>query len=117
MAASRSWSWSSGSCPSWSRRRTSSRCSSTRRASRRASIKGKYAYMSPEQVRGDELDRRSDLFSLGVVLFELATHQRLFKRGSDFLSAKAILEERTPRADEIDPAVPRALADVIAKAL
>jgi serine/threonine-protein kinase len=80
-------------------------------------IKGKYAYMSPEQVRGDELDRRSDLFSLGVVLFELATHQRLFKRGSDFLAAKAILEERIPRADEIDPAVPRALADVIAKAL
>ena len=80
-------------------------------------IKGKYAYMSPEQVRGDDLDRRSDLFSLGVVLFELATHQRLFKRGSDFLAAKAILEEPIARADAIDPAVPRAVADVIAKAL
>ena len=80
-------------------------------------IKGKYAYMSPEQVRGDELDRRSDVFALGICLYELATHQRLFKRPSDFLSAKAILEEPIPRADAVDPAVPRALADVIARAL
>jgi len=80
-------------------------------------IKGKYAYMSPEQVRGDELDRRSDVFALGIVLFELVTHQRLFRRPSDFLSAKAILEEPIPRADAVDPAVPRKLADVIARAL
>jgi serine/threonine-protein kinase len=80
-------------------------------------IKGKYPYMSPEQVRGDELDRRSDLFSLGIVLFELATHQRLFKRPSDYLTAKAILEEPLPRADATDPAIPAEVADVIARAL
>jgi serine/threonine-protein kinase len=80
-------------------------------------IKGKYAYMSPEQVRGDELDRRSDVFALGVVAFELATHQRLFRRASDFLSAKAILEEPIAREDAVDPSVPKEIADVIARAL
>ena len=73
-------------------------------------IKGKYAYMSPEQVRGDDLDRRSDIFALGAIAWELATGQRLFKRPSDFLSAKAILEEPIPR-------VTGPLADVIARAL
>jgi serine/threonine-protein kinase len=80
-------------------------------------IKGKWQYMAPEQVLGEDLDRRCDVFALGIVLFELATHQRLFKRDSEFLAARAVLEEPIPRADEVDPAVPRALADVVAKAL
>ncbi|HEY0252815.1 MAG TPA: serine/threonine-protein kinase [Kofleriaceae bacterium] len=80
-------------------------------------VKGKTQYMAPEQVMGDPLDRRCDVFALGIVLYELCTHQRLFKRSSEYLSAKAILEDVIPRADEADPAIPRALADVIAKAL
>jgi eukaryotic-like serine/threonine-protein kinase len=80
-------------------------------------IKGKTQYMAPEQLLGEQLDRRCDVFALGIVLFELATHSRLFKRGSDYLAARAILEEAIPRADAIDPAVPAALADVIGKAL
>ncbi|HEX5063989.1 MAG TPA: serine/threonine-protein kinase [Kofleriaceae bacterium] len=80
-------------------------------------IKGKTQYMAPEQLLGDQLDRRCDVFALGIVLFELATHSRLFKRSSDYLAARAILEEPIPRADAVDPAVPAALADVIAKAL
>jgi serine/threonine-protein kinase len=80
-------------------------------------IKGKTQYMAPEQVLGEPLDRRCDVFALGIVLFELATHQRLFRRDSDYLTARAILEEPIPRADAVDPAVPAALADVIAKAL
>src|SRR5690349_6346582 len=80
-------------------------------------IKGKTQYMAPEQLLGEPLDRRCDVFALGIVLFELATHQRLFKRPSDYLSARAILEDPIPRADAIDPAMPRALADVIARAL
>jgi len=80
-------------------------------------IKGKTQYMAPEQLLGEPVDRRSDLFALGIVAFELATHQRLFKRASDYLAARAILEEPIPRADAVDPAVPAALADAIAKAL
>jgi serine/threonine protein kinase len=80
-------------------------------------VKGKWQYMAPEQVAGEELDRRCDVFALGIVLFELATHQRLFKRDSEFLAARAVLEEPIPRADAVDPAVPGPLADVIAKAL
>jgi serine/threonine-protein kinase len=80
-------------------------------------IKGKQQYMAPEQLLGENLDRRCDVFALGIVLFELATHSRLFKRASDYLTARAVLEEPIPRADAADPAVPAALADVIAKAL
>jgi serine/threonine-protein kinase len=80
-------------------------------------IKGKTQYMAPEQVLGESLDRRCDVFALGILLFELATHQRLFRRDSDYLAARAILEEPIPRADAVDPAVPTALADVIARAL
>ena len=88
-----------------------------REATEVGTIKGKTQYMAPEQLAGEPLDRRCDVFALGIVLFELATHQRLFKRSSEFLTAKAIIEEAIPRADAVDPAVPTALADVIAKAL
>ncbi|HTR49561.1 MAG TPA: serine/threonine-protein kinase [Kofleriaceae bacterium] len=80
-------------------------------------IKGKTQYMAPEQVLGEPLDRRCDVFALGIVLYELCTHQRLFKRASDYLAARAILEEPIPRADAVDPAVPAPLADAISRAL
>jgi serine/threonine-protein kinase len=75
-------------------------------------IKGKTQYMAPEQLLGEPLDRRADIFALGIVLYELATGRRLFERSSDYLAARAILEEPIPRAD-----APRELADVIARAL
>ncbi len=56
-------------------------------------VKGKFAYMSPEQCLGKPLDRRSDIFGLGIVLWELSTGRRLFKRGSEHLTFKAKGEE------------------------
>jgi serine/threonine protein kinase len=81
-------------------------------------VKGKAAYMSPEQCRGEPLDRRSDVFSLGIVLYELLTSQRLFARDNQMATLYASLnEEPTPisslRGDcppELERIVNRALA-------
>jgi len=87
------------------------------RMTTKGSIRGKFAYMSPEQIRGDEVDRRSDIFSLATVLFETLTHRRMFQRNSEYLIARAILEEDYPDAREVAPAVPPVLAAVLARAL
>lgn len=56
-------------------------------------LKGKVAYMSPEQCRGKQLDRRSDIFALGILLYELTTHRRLFKGESEFEIMNKIVKE------------------------
>src|SRR5436305_14530162 len=53
-------------------------------------LKGKFGYMSPEQVRGLPLDRRSDVFSVGIVLYELLTGERLFVGESDFSTLEKV---------------------------
>ena len=81
-------------------------------------VKGKISYLSPEQCRGKEVDRRSDLFSLGIVMWELLTGERLFKRGSDYEQMEAIVLEPTSspssrRADvppEVDAIVDKLLS-------
>lgn len=83
----------------------------------RSDVKGRQAYMSPEQLVGHGLDRRSDLFSLGVVLYEGVTGTRLFSRETDFLVAKAILEERIDDPQTRRPEVSKALAEVTTRAL
>ena len=80
-------------------------------------MKGKVSYAAPEQLRAGEIDQRVDVFALGVCLWETLAVRPLFRRKTALETARAVLEEETPRADEDRPWVPRALADVAAKAL
>jgi serine/threonine-protein kinase len=82
-----------------------------------ATIKGKYGYMSPEQVKCQSLDQRTDLFSLGTMLWEMAVGNRLFRRDNDLQMLYAILEERIPLPSERVPDFPKGLEYIIMKAL
>ena len=80
-------------------------------------IKGKFSYMSPEQCSGDPLDRRSDIFSLGAVLFELATGHRAFKRKTDLMTMRAICEDPLVEPSSAVEGFPSELEAVIMRAL
>jgi serine/threonine protein kinase len=80
-------------------------------------VKGKVAYLSPEQVRGRPIDRRTDLFSLGIVLYELLTWKRLFARESDFETVKRIVEMVIPPPSSFNPAVKPGLDRIVLRAL
>lgn len=80
-------------------------------------IRGKVSYMSPEQALGEPLDGRSDLFSLGVVLYELLARRRLFRRDSDAETLKAIVVEELPPPSSLNPEVPKALDRLVLRAL
>ncbi|HUJ59444.1 MAG TPA: protein kinase, partial [Kofleriaceae bacterium] len=80
-------------------------------------LKGKFGYMSPEQVRGLPLDRRSDLFALGTMLYECLTGERLFQGETDFSTLEKVrnVDIQPPRA--INPAIPDSVETIILKAL
>jgi serine/threonine-protein kinase len=84
---------------------------------RTGTVKGKNAYMSPEQILGKPLDRRSDVFALGAVMYELLAVKRLFHRDSDFLTFKAITEEPIPDIKERRPDLPAAFREIVHRAL
>jgi serine/threonine protein kinase len=80
-------------------------------------LKGKYAYMSPEQVMGKKLDGRSDIFSLAIVLYEITVGKRLFKSNSELRVLRKITEDKIEAPIEIHPKYPKVLNDIIMKAL
>jgi serine/threonine-protein kinase len=75
-------------------------------------VRGTHAYMAPEQVRGEPWSAATDVFALGVVLWELAAGTRLFLRGASYLSMAAVIEDLAPPLPDaaLDPIVQRALA-------
>ncbi len=76
---------------------------------RSGTVKGKFAYMSPEQCQAKDVDRRTDVFALGTIVWELLTGRRLFKRDSTYETYQAVVECRVPPPSsinhELDPSV------------
>ncbi len=78
---------------------------------------GTIGYMSPEQVRGEDIDQRSDLFSLGVVLYELITRQNPFKRDSEAATLKAVSDDNPQPAARYRADLPDGIQPILDKAL
>ena len=80
-------------------------------------IKGKFAYMAPEQCRGRDVDRRSDVFSLGIILYEITTQHRCFRADSDFDTMHRIVTGDVVRPTRLVQGYPPALEAIVMKAL
>ncbi len=80
-------------------------------------VKGTYSYMSPEQLQGEAVDCTADIFSLGTITWEAVVGRRLFKRSSDLLTWRAIVEEPIPHPTKFRPDLPPELDEVIMHAL
>ena len=80
-------------------------------------LKGKVQYMSPEQAWGKPIDRRSDLFSLGSVLFEMLTGQKLFRGDSDLTVLEKVRAAQVGPPSAVNPEVPKNLDTVVLRAL
>ncbi len=80
-------------------------------------LKGKYAYMSPEQAKGQKLDNRSDIFSVGILLFEMLTNHRLFKTASQLDTLKKLVYEEIPSPKEFNADISDELEAIVMKAL
>ena len=84
---------------------------------RAGTIKGKFGYMSPEQADGQTVDLRTDIFSLGIILWELLTNDRLFQSNSDAGTLRKIRECQIPPLRKLNPSVPLELERISNKAL
>jgi serine/threonine protein kinase len=93
------------------------KAASSAHLTRAGQIKGKLAYLSPEQLVAGPLDGRSDLYAFGIVLWELATGRRLFKRDSDVATFEAVRAREIPGIRGIRPDIPEQIERVILRAL
>ena len=89
---------------------------SARKDTEAGAVRGTFAYMAPEQVRGKPPDKRADVFALGVVLYELTTGTRLF-RGSDIQIMTAVVEQDVPAPSTRVPGYPADLEEIVRRAL
>jgi Protein kinase domain len=80
-------------------------------------VRGKFAYISPEQARNEHLDPRSDVFSVGVLMWELICNRRLFSQLDDLAALRAVREASVPRPTEIDPRLPPEIDALVLGAL
>jgi serine/threonine protein kinase len=80
-------------------------------------VRGKFAYISPEQARNEPLDPRSDVFSVGILLWELVCNRRLFSNLDDLAALRAVREPVVPRPTEVDPRLPREIDQLLLTAL
>jgi serine/threonine-protein kinase len=80
-------------------------------------VRGKYSYMSPEHLRGEGVDRRTDLWAIGVILYELLTRRRPFAASGDLAIIRAVLHEPHPPLAEVSPQTPEALCGIVDRAL
>ncbi len=80
-------------------------------------LKGKYGYMSPEQISGKPLDQRSDIFALGTVLHEMLTGERLFAGENDFLTLEKVRAAKADPPSRFNPDVPPQLDQILMRAL
>src|SRR5204862_4662917 len=80
-------------------------------------LKGKFGYMSPEQVRGLPIDRRTDIFSCGIVLYELLTVERLFVGESDFSTLEKVRNVEILPPSTYNRRIPDELGRIVLKAL
>jgi serine/threonine protein kinase/TolB-like protein len=80
-------------------------------------IPGTAVYMSPEQARGEELDPRSDLFSLGVVLYEMSTGKKPFATGNVITTLDAVLNQKPISPRSLNPSLPQDLEGILGRAM
>ncbi len=80
-------------------------------------VRGKFAYISPEQAKNEHLDPRSDVFSVGILMWELICNRRLFSGLDDLAALRAVREAKVPRPSEIDPRLPPEIDAILVQAL
>jgi len=80
-------------------------------------VKGKFGYMSPEQIRGEPMDRRSDVFATGICLYELLTSERLFSGDSDYAAVEKVRNVVIEPPSRLNREIPSALEAIVMKAL
>jgi len=80
-------------------------------------IKGKFSYLSPEAAQGQEVDARTDIFAVGIILWEMLSGKRLFLGDSDFGTVKLVQAAKIPSLRADDPGIPPELDAIVARAL